>query len=102
MTDYPVRDPHRCPTHPGELLREDVLPALKHSKDDVAQFPRLAPSVLEELLSEHRAITPEIAARLGKLLGNGPGIWLRMQAAHDIWHAEHDIDVSDIPTLTPA
>jgi plasmid maintenance system antidote protein VapI len=37
--------------------------------------------------------------RLGKLFGDGAGIWLRMQAAHDAWHAEREIDVSNVPTL---
>jgi len=49
--------------------------------------------------STRPAITPAIAARLGKLFGDGLGIWLRMQAAHDAWVAEREIDVSDIPTL---
>ena len=34
------------------------------------------------------AVTPEMAVRLGKFCGNGPGLWLRMQAAYDLWHAE--------------
>ena len=28
MTEYPaIQNPDRCPSHPGELLRDDVLPA---------------------------------------------------------------------------
>ena len=54
---------------------------------------------LYEIINGARPITPSIAARLGKLFGDGPGIWLRMQAAHDAWVAEREIDVSDIPTL---
>jgi plasmid maintenance system antidote protein VapI len=40
-----------------------------------------------------------VAAGIGKLIGNGPAIWLRLQAAHDAWHAEREVDVSKIPTL---
>ena len=37
--------------------------------------------------------------KLGKLFGNGAGIWSRMQTAHDIWQAEQTVDVSDIETV---
>jgi plasmid maintenance system antidote protein VapI len=43
-----------------------------------------------------------MAARLGKMFGDGAAIWLRQQAAYDAWHAERDIDVSTIPTLSAA
>jgi antitoxin HigA-1 len=45
---------------------------------------------------------PDVAARLGKAFGNGAEIWLRMQAAHDAWHAEREVDVSNIPTIRAA
>ena len=47
-----------------------------------------------------RAITPEMAVRLGKFCGNGPGIWLRMQVAHDLWFAKQSLssDIDKIPT----
>ena len=44
-------------------------------------------------------MTPVVAARLGKLFGNGAGFWIRLQGAYDTWHAERDVDTSDIPTL---
>jgi plasmid maintenance system antidote protein VapI len=37
--------------------------------------------------------------RLGKLFGDGAGIWVRMQAAYDTWQAEQNVDVSAIPTI---
>ena len=44
-------------------------------------------------------VFPAIAVRLGKLFGDGAGIWTRMQAAYDTWHAERTEDVSRIPTI---
>ena len=42
-----------------------------------------------------------MAIRLGKFLGNGPRIWLNMQTAYDLWHAERSADTSTIPTVPP-
>jgi plasmid maintenance system antidote protein VapI len=47
-----------------------------------------------------QAITPEMALRLGKFCGNGPGLWLRMQQNYDLWHAEERLreEIQEIPT----
>jgi len=44
-------------------------------------------------------VSPATVVRLGKLFGDGAGIWTRMQAAYDTWHAERTEDVSRIPTI---
>ena len=43
-----------------------------------------------------------MAVRLGKFCGNGPDLWLNMQQAFDLWHAEREVDVSGIPTVRVA
>lgn len=83
-----IEQPNRCPTHPGVLLREEVLPALDSSVTDAARKLRVSRQTLHRVLSGKMAVTPEMAVRLGKYCGNGPGLWLRMQAAYDLWHAE--------------
>jgi plasmid maintenance system antidote protein VapI len=50
-------------------------------------------------LQERKPVSPAIAVRLGKLFGDGAGIWTRMQAAFDTWHAERTEDVRHIPTI---
>ncbi|MEC5289028.1 HigA family addiction module antitoxin [Aurantimonas sp. C2-6-R+9] len=103
MTDMSTdRDPNRCPTHPGELLREDVLPATGRTKTEIAALLGISRQQLYDILREKKPVSADVAVRLGKLFGNGAGLWLRMQAAHDAWHAERDVDVSAIPTLTAA
>ena len=57
---------------------------------------------LYDILRQRQAVTPAIAMRLGKLFGNGPGIWLRMQTEHDLWHAGRSVDVSRIETIRSA
>jgi antitoxin HigA-1 len=103
MAEYvAVRDPNRCPTHPGELLREDVIPATGRPKAEVARLLGISRQHLYDILNERKPVTPVVAARLGKLFGNGAGVWVRMQASHDAWRAEREIDTSQIPTITSA
>ena len=86
--DIDIEQPNRSPNHPGVLLREEVLPALDSSVVDAARKLRVSRQTLHRILSGKMAVTPEMAVRLGKFCGNGPGLWLRMQAAYDLWHAE--------------
>lgn len=72
------------PTHPGELLREDVLPALGLSKTEMADALRVPHQTLSDVLDETKPITPQMALRLGKLLGNGAAVWLRLQVTYDL------------------
>ena len=78
----------RAPTHPGEILRQDVLPSLGLSVSAAARQLRVSRQTLHRILAGTSAVTPEMAVRLGKFCGNGPGLWLRMQEAFDLWHAE--------------
>ncbi len=96
------RDPKRPPTHPGEILRETALPALSRSKVEISSLLGISRQHLNDILSEKKPVTPAMAVRIGKLLGNGPNLWVRMQATYDTWHAAREIDVSAIPTLKPA
>jgi addiction module HigA family antidote len=93
-------DPHRPPVHPGALLREDVLPAIGEPVMAVAKKLGVTRQHLHRLLAEQAPVSPAMALRLGKFCGNGPGLWLRMQQAHDLWHAERALRkvVAKIPT----
>lgn len=93
------RNPDRCPTHPGELLREDVVPATGKSKAEIARLLGISRQHLHDLLAERKPVSPEVAVRLAKLFGNAPLVWIRMQGAYDAWHASRAVDVSAIPTL---
>lgn len=99
--EYPVRRPIQSPPiHPGEILREDVLPALRLSVTDAAKQLGIARQTLHRILAERAAVTPEMAVRLGKFCGNGPGLWLRLQQTHDLWHAEKRL--SDVVARIPS
>ena len=95
------RNPDRCPSHPGAVL-DDIMPSLGKPKAEIARLLGISRQHLHEILEEKKPVSPNVAARIGKLIGNGPAIWLRLQAAYDAWHAEREVDVSKIPTLEQA
>ena len=104
MVEYTAkRDPNRCPTHPGAVL-QDTIPATGKTKSEIAALLGISRQHLYDILREKKPVSPEIAVRLGKMFGNGPGIWVRMQAAYDTWHAERALskEIKKIPTLTAA
>lgn len=90
------------PMHPGELLREDVLPALGMTKVDIAKALGISRQMLYDILRERQPVTAETAVKLGKLLGNGGAFWHRLQQEYDLEKAERSVDVSGIPTLQAA
>jgi len=99
MAHVAKRNPNRCPTHPGALLREDVIPATGKIKTEIVDMLGISRQHLYDILRERKPVSPVVAVRLGKLFGDGAGVWTRMQAAYDTWHAERDEDVSEIPTI---
>jgi antitoxin HigA-1 len=99
MASAANRCKNHCPTHPGALLRDDVLPATGRTKAEIAGLLGISRQHLYDILRERKPVSPAIAVRLGKLFGDGAGIWTRMQAAYDTWHAERTEDVSHIPTI---
>ena len=95
---HPAKRPNRPPTHPGALI-EEIIAATGKGKSEIARLLGISRQHLYDLISAEKPVTPATAARLGKLFGDGPAVWLRMQANYDAWHAERDIDVSAVPTL---
>ncbi|MFT4570735.1 MAG: addiction module HigA family antidote [Hyphomicrobiaceae bacterium] len=75
------------PTHPGEMLREDFLPDFGLTVTAAAQALGVSRQSVNELLRGRRAVSPEMALRLSRLLGNSPEFWLRAQQAVDLWDA---------------
>ena len=92
----------RKPTHPGTILREDVLPELNITQQELADRLGVSRRTVYEILHERRPVTPDMAIRLGKLLSNGAGIWLRMQQTLDLWELEQQGDYTHIHQLKAA
>ena len=93
-----------APVYPGAILRDDVIPALGRSKVEIASLLGISGQHLYDILDGKKPITVATALRIGKLCGNGPEIWLRMQATFDLAAAEKDMaaEIAKVPTLTAA
>jgi len=90
--------------HPGELLREVVLPSLHKSKTEVAEHLGISRQTLYDILDEKQPVTTAMALRLGKLCGNGPELWLNLQQAFDLEQESKRLakEIGRIPTLRAA
>ena len=93
------RHPSIDPVHPGEILREDILPAIAVSKTAIAATLQISRQTLYGILNEKQPVTAEMAVRFGKLFGNGASFWINLQRGYDLAVAERIVDVSEIPTL---
>jgi addiction module HigA family antidote len=86
MAAKSTRSLDRDPSHPGELLREIVLPNAGIPVSQVAQRLHVSRQTVHRLLAESVGVTPAMALRLSRLFGSTPDFWLRMQQTHDLWH----------------
>jgi addiction module HigA family antidote len=91
-----------APVHPGEILREDVFPALKTTKPALAAALGVSRQTLHELMSCKRAVTPDMALRLERGVGSSAEMWLGLQAEYDLHRSRRIVDLSRVKRLAPA
>jgi addiction module HigA family antidote len=94
-----LRNPNRKPTHPGAVLREDVLPELGWTQAELANRLKVSRQTVSQLLHEDKAVTAEMAIRIASAVGGTPESWLSMQQAVDLWEA--GIKFKSNPALAP-
>lgn len=92
---------HRPPTHPGEMLLEEILKPLGISQSSFARqlgvsFPRL-----NEIIHAKRSVTTDTALRLARVTGMSAEFWLGLQQDWDLWHALRSDDADEILQLEP-
>ena len=68
----------------------------------IAEAMRISRNQLYLILGERQPVTPDTAVRFAAAVGGSPRMWLNMQSAYDLCHAEKRVDVSDIPSLRVA
>jgi len=81
----------RKPTHPGAVLREDILPEIGLSVSEMARRLRMSRQSLHRILAEEQPMTPATALKLAKLLNTSPDVWLNMQRALDLWEEQREL-----------
>lgn len=77
----------RRPTHPGEVLRAEILPETGLTQTELAHRLGVAPRIVSELLRERRAVTPDLAHRLARVFQTTPELWLNLQQAVAVWES---------------
>lgn len=97
-----VRIPqNRRPTHPGEMLNEEFLKPLGLTQVDLAKRIGVSFQRVNQIVRCKRAVSPDTALRLGKLLGTTPGFWLGLQQRWDLHEAMHSADAKIIGKIKP-
>ena len=79
---------HRAPTPPGEILRYDFIEPLGLTQADVARAIGVPYQRLNEVVRGARSVSAETALRLAKLFSTSPDLWLNLQQAVDLYHAQ--------------
>jgi addiction module HigA family antidote len=75
------------PTHPGELLRDEIMPAAALTQDRLARLLGVSRRTVHEIVTEKRSLSPDMAHRLARLFDTTPDFWLGLQQDVDLWRA---------------
>ena len=88
-----VATPNRVTTHPGEVLREEVLRPLGMSVNALAMSLRVPATRIGAIVKGERSVTADTALRLARFFGTTPEFWMNMQAMHDLTKARAELGV---------
>jgi addiction module HigA family antidote len=75
------------PMHPGIVLSEIYLSEMGLNQSQFAVKCGCSPRKINEIVNGKRAISPEFALILEKVLGTSAEMWVRIQAEYDLWMA---------------
>jgi addiction module HigA family antidote len=85
-----VRKSGLPPVHPGEILKEDVLPSTGLTVTAAAKALAVSRQMLHGILAERKPLSAVMCLKLSRLLGGSPEVWMRLQATYDLKMAEQD------------
>jgi addiction module HigA family antidote len=96
-----MKNRQRRPTHPGAIIREDILPEARLSQTELADRLGVSRRTVNEIVNERRPVTTDMALRLARFFNTTAEFWLRMQQAVDVWEAlnEHKSEYKRIKSL---
>lgn len=81
--------------HPGEILREDVLPDAGLSVTGAAKALGVSRQMLHDILAERRPLSAQMCLKIARLVGGAPELWMRLQADFDLKKAMLDKKLMD-------
>jgi antitoxin HigA-1 len=78
------------PIHPGEIIREDILPSVGLSVTGVAKALGVSRQMLYGILSGRKPLSAVMCLKVARLFGGSPEVWMRLQAAYDLKKSEQN------------
>jgi antitoxin HigA-1 len=78
------------PVHPGEIIKQDILPSVGLSVTAAAKALGVSRQMLHDILAERKPLSAVMCLKVSRLLGGTPELWMRLQAAYDLKKAERD------------
>ena len=83
------------PIHPGEIIREDILPSVGLSVTGAAKALGVSRQMLHGILSGRKPLSAVMCLRVARLFGGSPEVWMRLQAAYDLKRSERNKKVME-------
>lgn len=88
----------RKPTHPGIVIKEDILKPLNLTVTDAAKDLGVTRKTLSELINERSSLSPDMAVRIARATKTSPESWMNMQQKLDLWESENkDFNILPFP-----
>lgn len=81
------------PVHPGEIIREDILPEVGLSVTAAAKALGVSRQMLHDILAERKPLSAVMCLKIGRLFGSTPEFWMRLQADYDLKKAAQNKEV---------
>ena len=83
------------PVHPGEIIREDVLPEVGLSVTAAAKALGVSRQMLHDILAERKPLSAVMCLKISRLLGSTAEFWMRLQADYDLKKAAQNKEVME-------
>jgi antitoxin HigA-1 len=78
------------PVHPGEIIKQDILPSVGLSVTAAAKALGVSRQMLHDILAERKPLSAVMCLKVSRLFGGTPELWMRLQAAYDLKKAAQD------------
>jgi len=83
------------PVHPGEIIREDILPEVSLSVTATAKALGVSRQMVHDILAGRKPLSAVMCLKVARLFGGTPEFWMRLQAEYDLKRAAQDKKVME-------